>query len=174
MRSAQGIALWELLGVVSIAALLAALAVPGFKEARQSAVLTAAVNQMVGSLHFARSAAILRNVPAVLCLSVEGQQCIERLEEAATGWLIFLDFQRSSPPRLDREDQRLRWVSIPADVSLQATRPALTYWPTARNGTTGTFTFCNVMRSGSTGRSVIVSQTGRPRTAESDAGECGQ
>jgi type IV fimbrial biogenesis protein FimT len=172
MRSAgrtRGIVLWEALLVIAVLAVLAAVAVPGFTEARRAAVLTAAVNQLVVGLHFARSTSILRGVPAVLCLSADGSRCVAGTDEPALGWLIFLDFQRSSPPQRDEEDEVLREVDLPVDVTLRATRQAVTYWPFTRSGTTSTFTFCN---GSAHGHAVVVSQTGRPRAAATTNAGC--
>jgi hypothetical protein len=44
-------------------------------------------------------------------------------------------------------------------VAVRSSRAAVTFWPVAMAGTTGTFTFC----AGADGRAVVISQTGRPR-----------
>lgn len=159
----RGFTTWEFLIVLCIAGVLAAMAVPGFAAARRSAALTASVNQMVGSLHLARSTAIMRATPAVLCLSADGRQCLERPAPSARGWLVFI--------RNPANEEVLRHIELPPDMAVAASRASLTFWPTSRSGTTGTFVFCHRHVQGD-GRAVIVSKTGRPRVAPMPRSEC--
>lgn len=168
----NGFSLIECLVVLAIAAVLAAVAVPSFSDTRREAALTASVNQLLGALHFARSAAILSNTPTVVCLTADGAQCADRSAgESIQGWLVFRNTDRESPPTLDAADELLRRSELPDDVFLQASRAALTFWPTARAGTTGTFTLCSRQQPLAS-RKVVVSQTGRPRIADPNASEC--
>jgi type IV fimbrial biogenesis protein FimT len=159
----RGVSLWELLVTLSIVAVLGAAAVPSFAPTIARARLSATVNSMVGSLHFARSEAILRNIPTAVCLSGDGVQCLERLSQDARGWLVFQDVERSVPVQLGSSDRLLRHVALPDRITLQGSRMAVTYWPAARAGTTSTFLMCHAQRP-LEGRAVVVSQTGRPRT----------
>jgi type IV fimbrial biogenesis protein FimT len=170
-RRSNGFSLLELLVVLAIAAVLISVAVPGFTETRRAAALTVAVNQLIGAIHFARSASILNNVPTVICLSADGVQCTSSGREPIRGWLVFRDHDRTSPAALDAGDSLLRKADLPNDLSIQATRAALTFWPTTRSGTPGTFIFCSLQVQGA-GREVVVSQTGRPRVAETSPAEC--
>jgi type IV fimbrial biogenesis protein FimT len=166
-RRQQGISWFELLVVLGIAALLALLAAPSFSRVRANAASLAASQGLLGALHLARSQALLRSLPTVLCLSADGQRCLgdaRRLE--ARGWLVFVDRVRrrvgSGPPQLDRGDELVRRYSAARPVQLHGTRAAVTYWPVSRAGTTATFTVCVPAALAPT-RAVIVSQSGRPR-----------
>jgi type IV fimbrial biogenesis protein FimT len=170
-RRLKGFSLLETLVVVAIAAVLVSVAVPGFTETRRDAALTASVNQLIGALHFARSASILNNVPTVVCLTADGKQCSNTYSENIRGWLVFRDNNRTSPASLDPDDSLLRQADLPEDVSIRGTRSALTFWPTSRSGTPGTFVFCSLRTPGAA-RAVVVSQTGRPRAADSTDQEC--
>lgn len=163
-RGFRGVSLWELLAVLAIAGTLAATAWPTFGNTLARARLVSSVNLMVGSLHFARSAAAVRGQPTVVCLSADGIRCLEHAASPARGWLIFHDVRRSSPVRLDAADTLLRRTELPGRVTAQGTRTAVTYWPAARAGTTSTFLMCHGGRP-EDGRAVIVSQSGRPRVA---------
>jgi type IV fimbrial biogenesis protein FimT len=158
-----GVSLWELLATLSIIATLGATAVPSFAPTIARARLSASVNSLVGSLHFARSTAILRNVPTAVCLSADGLRCVEQASSAARGWLVFHDVERGSPVQLDTLDSLLRHIELPERISIRGSRLAVTYWPTSRAGTTGTFLMCHASRPDD-GRAVVISQTGRPRT----------
>lgn len=165
--SPWGLTLPELLIALAVVALLAALATPSFRELRRRAGLSAAVNQMVGALHYARSVAILRSVPTVVCLTADGSQCVEREDIPAHGWLVFSDLERSSPVRLDAGDELLRTYRLSSGLTATGTRTALTFWPVTRAGTTGTFTFCSAARQ-PRGRAVVVSRVGRPRAVQGE------
>jgi type IV fimbrial biogenesis protein FimT len=160
----RGFTAIELLAVVAVAAILATIAVPSFSQLRRGASIGASANQMLWALHYARSSAILRSLPTVLCLSPDGARCVTAAGAAATGWIVFHDRDRSSPPQLSAADEVLHRLSLPQNVTVSGTRAAVTYWPTTRAGTTSTFKLCDV-RGDPQGRSVIVSQTGRPRVA---------
>lgn len=165
----QGVSLVELLLVLAIAGSLALLAAPGFEAARRNAHLSAAVNELVGAMHYARSTAILRNVPTALCLSADGSSCLERAGVEARGWLLFVEHERRDPVQRNAADELLRTGALPGRVTVRGTRAAVTFWPAARAGTTATFRFCHAPGARS-GRAVIVSRTGRPRAAAAPAG----
>jgi len=160
----RGFTALELLVAIAIAAVLAALAVPGFGPLRRSAGIGSSANQMLWALHYARSSAILRNLPTVLCLSADGNSCLTAAGATANGWIVFHHPARSSPIQVDAGDQVLHRLTLPRDITVSGTRAAVTYWPTPRGGTTSTFKLCDE-RGDSQGRSVVVSQTGRPRVA---------
>ncbi len=160
----HGFSTLELLFTVAIAAVLAAMAVPGFAELRRSAAISSGANQLLWALHYARSSSLLRGVPTVVCLSEDGASCLTGAREAGSGWLVFHDVDRSSPPQIGGADEPLRSVHLPPDITVRGSRAAVTYWPARQAGTTGTFTLC-ATRGRMDGRAVVVSQTGRPRVA---------
>jgi type IV fimbrial biogenesis protein FimT len=163
LRLLSGVSLWELLTTLAIVAVLYAAAVPSFGITSARARLTAGVNALVGSLHLARTAAMLRNAPTAVCLSMDGVRCADRIAPDARGWLVFHDIERGGAVQLDTHDVLLRRVDLPGRITVQGTRAAVTYWPTSRAGTTSTFLLCHEGRADQ-GRAVVVSQTGRPRT----------
>jgi type IV fimbrial biogenesis protein FimT len=171
-RRLKGLSLVECLIVLAVIGVLVSVAVPSFSSTRREAALTASVNQLLGALHFARSAAILSNTPAVVCLSAKNAQCTAPVgQEQIQGWLVFRNSDRDSPPTLGSADVLLRQADFPEEVSVHASRASLTFWPTARAGTTGTFTLCS-RRPPVLARKIVVSQTGRPRVAAATAREC--
>jgi len=85
----QGFTLGELLATLAIAGIGLALAVPGLQSLGHNNSQAAAVNQLVGSLHLARSEAITRNRPVSLCASSTGTDCNSR--DWNDGWIVFID-----------------------------------------------------------------------------------
>jgi type IV fimbrial biogenesis protein FimT len=161
---APGFTLWQLLAAMCIAAVLAASALPSFSLTFANARATASVNLLLGSLHLARTVAVMQAEPTAVCLSADGRRCIEQPRVAARGWLVFSDLARGGPVQLDPEDTLLRTVELPERVSVRGSRSAVTYWPVARAGTNATFLVCHPEHP-QHGRAVVVSQTGRARTA---------
>jgi type IV fimbrial biogenesis protein FimT len=160
------VTLLEMLVVVAIAAALVSLAAPSFASFRRAAGVSAATNELLGALHFARSAAILNGQPVTLCLSADAATCVgSDAPTAAIGWLVFTKPDAKVPI----DDQPiLRSFRLPPDVSVHASRAAVTFWPVSRAGSTSTFDVCDVNRAVK-GRAVVVSQTGRPRVAVEEA-----
>jgi hypothetical protein len=58
--------------------------------------------------------------------------------------------------------QVLSRFKLPPRLTVSASRPTVTFWPVTRAASTSTFDLCDVAGAG---RSIIVSQTGRPRVA---------
>jgi type IV fimbrial biogenesis protein FimT len=163
-RRATGFTVVELMLALGIAALLVTLAVPGFAGLRRSADMSSAANELLWALHHARSSAGLRGLPVTVCLTADERSCLVRPDGPAPGWLVFQAVSPSAvaqPPSPSAVMHRFR---LPADITVTATRPAVTFWPVARAGSTSTFELCEVTNA-TRGRSIVVSQTGRPRVA---------
>ena len=167
----RGFTLLELVFALGLMALVAGLAAPGFTSLRRSAAVSATSNQLLAALYFAQSAAARANLPTSLCLSADLLHCITTSGAPAPGWLVFFDIDRKSPVQLSANDDRLSTGQLPTGIAISGTRSAVTFWPTARAGTTATFSVCD-MRDPSSGRTVVVSQTGRPRVTPSAAAVC--
>lgn len=173
-RRARGFTLAELLFGLAIAALLAAMALPSFAAFRRAADLSTATHQLLWALHFARSSAILNGAPVTLCLTADDRTCLSSPASAARGWLVV----RRAPgvmdlaPEPDEQGQHLlHQFRLPTQLTVHGSRPAVTFWPVSRAGTTSTFDLCEISAQ-PRGRAVVVSQTGRPRVAQEEAA-CG-
>lgn len=158
----RGFTAFELLTVLAISALLAALASPSFSELRRSAGVVSSANQMLWALHYARTSSLVRNLPTAVCLSADGANCLTSTAATGSGWLVFYDVERSLPPQIAGADELLRSVQLPPGFTVHGTRAGVTFWPASRSGTTATFTICPE-RGRPEGRAIVVSQTGRPR-----------
>lgn len=81
----DGFTLVELLVTISIAAILATIAIPSFQEVGLSSKLNTMANNFVASAHLARSEAIKRNVTVTLCASSNSTSCTGEWKD---GWVI--------------------------------------------------------------------------------------
>jgi type IV fimbrial biogenesis protein FimT len=155
---------------LGVAAVLAGLAAPGFAAFRRSAGVSSAANELVWALHLARSSAVLRGLPVTVCLSRDERTCLQSTEGAAEGWLVFQAAGQTLAAPAAPSGPVLHSFRLPEAVTVHGTRPAVTFWPVSRAGTTGTFEICDEERR-TPGRSIVVSQTGRPRVA-AEAASC--
>lgn len=175
----SGTTLLELLVVLAIAAILLAIGIPSFASLASSSHLTSATNSMVASLHLARSEAIKRNSRTVLCPSANGTAC------AASGgwhqgWLVFHDgnnnaaldtgeavilIQRGMPDgfRLTGNSSVEHYISYTPIGAAKKTSGAFQ---------AGTLTVCEALESSVSARQIVISSTGRPRTAKITLASC--
>lgn len=84
----RGVTLIELIIVLTIVGILAALAGPGLQKFVSSNRLTAQVNDLLADMSLARSEAIKRNVSAGICESTSGTACTTS-GNWSTGWLVY-------------------------------------------------------------------------------------
>ena len=84
----RGVTLVELIIVLTIAGVLAALAAPGMQKFVASNRLTAQVNDLLADISLARSDAIKRNTSAGICASTSGTSCTAS-GNWANGWLVY-------------------------------------------------------------------------------------
>ncbi len=169
-KGERGLTALELMVALAIGALLASLAVPGFAALKRSAGLSSAANELLWALHMARSSAVLRGMPVAVCLTRDDQTCLAAPDVAASGWLVYLPQGQATATRAAPVGAVLQRFQLPAGLAVSGTRPAVTFWPVSRAASTSTFDLCDA-RSHGPGRSIVVSQTGRPRVA-AEAAPC--
>lgn len=164
----RGMTLLELLFALALVAIILGIGAPSFHEIALNARRAEQLNALLRGLHLARSTAILRAEPVVLCKSGGSRQCVSDARAWSDGWLIFANRDRDSPPHVDPGENVLAMQPPTEHVVLRANRNAVTYWPFALAGTTVSFVFCDERGPGAA-RAIIVSQTGRPRVSNRDA-----
>jgi type IV fimbrial biogenesis protein FimT len=163
-RHSRGYTLTETLLSVAVVGVGLSLAGPGLGSLVSDNRQAATVNQLVGTLHLARSEAITRNVTVSVCASGDGDFCDSRAWES--GWIAFLDrdADRVRDPAEDIVDRgdgsadlRIRSNDYPQVLSFSpAGRPAAP--------TSGEFLFCPA-GAPTASRVVLVRPTGQPALA---------
>lgn len=174
-----GVTLVELLVLLALVAIVQSLAAPAVFGFADSMRLAAGANTLLSSIHFARSEAIKRNARVVMCKSVTGNSC------ASTGgweqgWIVFHDANNNAS--LDAGEPRLLWEQpLPDRLRLVGNAPIASYVSYTPMGTTrlisgafqaGTFTICFQSAIRVEVRQVVVSSSGRPRTAKAMVDQC--
>lgn len=87
-----GFTLIELMIVIVVLAIFVTVGVPNFQNLIRENRLATQANELVSSLHFARSEAIKRRLPIALCRTANGTTCVAGGPPTwETGWLIFVD-----------------------------------------------------------------------------------
>jgi len=161
-RRPVGFTIWELATVMAVVAALLAAGAPGFARLRAAAGVTTNADRLMGAMHFARSQAILTGRPFVVCLSADLASCVGRGAQSGRAWIVFENAHAEFTPVRDAYEPIVRQHQLGRPTEIHASRGAVTFWPTARAGTTSTFEVCSRL-PGVASRAVIVSQTGRPR-----------
>lgn len=165
----RGYTLLELVVGIAVAATLLALAVPGFQRFLLDARLSAEVNAFVGAVQRARSEAVKRARPVVLCKTVDFKQCAGEGIDYDAGWMVIVPQPGARPPRHAPDEPPLFARSPKVEGSITANRALFEFRPFRTRSTNGTVTFCD-RRGAESARAVIVSYTGRPRVSVSGPG----
>lgn len=174
-----GFSLIELLVMSTIAALLAAVAVPSFAGFLATQKSSGAVSRFAGSLNLARSEAIKRNGRAVLCKSADGGACSQS-GGWEQGWVVFHDANNNA--QLDAGELLVQHSGgLSPGYRLNGNMPVSRYVSYSANGSAkllsgafqaGTFTLCPPLGSGVVPQKIILSGTGRPRVVQGATADC--
>ena len=170
MRSAHGVTLIELLTALTLLAILAAAAAPGFRHMARRAAVLSATHEIMSALHSTRAAAITRGQPGIVCVTGTTGTCLNVIDRPGDGYLAWLD-TGADRGRLDPRDTVLFRSRLPGRISLRGSRTSVTFWPVSRAGTTNTLSICDRDAIAAPSQ-VIVSQSGRPRLATAPARAC--
>lgn len=83
----------ELIITLLIVAILALIAAPSMKDFVKNERLTGQINSVISNLMLARSEALKRNLPVVICASSDNATCTGSPKQ---GWIVFVDADSSS------------------------------------------------------------------------------
>jgi type IV fimbrial biogenesis protein FimT len=175
--STRGATLVELVVVLLVAALTLAQAAPALARWVQDARAFGLVAMLLADLQWARSEAIRRGTPVVVCARA-GSVCGEGGWEG--GWLLFVDDNGNA--QLDEGEHLLREApALPPGWHWRGNQPVDRYVAYHALGQTrlvggafqaGTLTLC---RQGDTPvkvRRIVINSQGRPRVEEGDPAAC--
>ena len=100
---------------VAVLAILVAIATPSFTGIINNNRLTGNANELVASMQLARSDAVTRNTPVMLCRSADSATCVLATGSPWTGWITVVE--------ATGEVLRVNTVKVPIQVSAS---PAIT------------------------------------------------
>jgi Tfp pilus assembly protein FimT len=161
-NGSRGVTLVELCFGVAMVAILAGLAVPGYRADLRAGAVRSAAYELLAGLQQARAGSILEGHTGVLCLSDAAGNCLAEGAQARN-WRAFLE--------VDGRPNLLAEQSLPTGVVLRSSRARLTFWPDSLAASTGTLTICDSQRIARP-RAIVVSQGGRARVASGAEAVC--
>lgn len=157
-RSQPGFTLAELLVVLAVVGILAGVVLPGFRGLVERNQMTAAANDLVLAVNYARSEAIRRGREVRVVAAAEGSG-----NAWPNGWQV-----RTPDGEVLRQFEplpgRLTLVGSDNIVELRFNNQGLLM--------TGEPVWLRLCLPGDSGRRINVAATGRPSTAQLDAGDC--
>jgi type IV fimbrial biogenesis protein FimT len=160
VQKQRGMSVLELMISIGLAALLLGLAVPSMGKLMANQRISAATNEMIAHLQYARLQAVMRNLNVVACPSADQQRCAGNRWDR--GWMVFTDADDNGQP--DGSSDILRVVGADDRARIDSGgRHRLRFQPSGgAYGTNLTLRVCAVATPVD-GRAVIVSNPGRVR-----------
>jgi type IV fimbrial biogenesis protein FimT len=165
----RGFTLGETLTALAVVGIGLSLAMPGLGSLTRGNHLAASVNQLVATMHVARSEAVTRNARVTVCASSDGSNCDGQAWEQ--GWIAFLDAdadgEHSSSEMVLDEVSGLTGLAV---RSLQF-EESFTYESdghvsaSGRNGSSGAFSLCEPQAE-EPARVIILRANGLPALSE--------
>lgn len=166
-RTDAGFTLLEMLVVVAIAAIIAVSAIPSFTQLVRNSRISTQANEFVTAVTFARSEAIKRGLPVVICRSADQTTC-GGTGSWERGWIVYVD--ADSDNTLDAGELILqRQTAYTGGNVMAATPAALTNRLTFNSdgiipGGAGRFTLTDNRNSAQGTRVMCLVVSGRLRT----------
>jgi type IV fimbrial biogenesis protein FimT len=174
MCRSLGVTIPELLVALAIVGVMTGFALPAFQGFVQQNRSAAALNQLIGAVQFARTAAITMRTTVTLCPGQDPQTCGPR-DTWHNGAIIFVDNDRNGRrgnaetvlrtlPALPA-GSRVYWRSFRNRSYLSFTSTGLTAWQN------GSFRYCPPDNDPTLIREVILNPAGRLRRATDQDGD---
>ncbi len=175
MKRQIGFTLIELMTGLAVAGVLLSLAVPSFNNLIMDNRRSARLNDLVAHLNIARSEAIRRSKPVMLCTSsfaANPPQC-DGGANWENGFMSWVDLDRSgaaNPSNLNEILRTYQDAPVP-NFSIRSANIAnqIVFDTRARPDDPGSFTVCD-QRGAGYARAVLLRPTGRAGSSQWDAG----
>jgi type IV fimbrial biogenesis protein FimT len=103
-----GFTVTEVVMVMTIIGIVAAIGIPSFKYVTTSNRISSEINGLLGDMQFARSQAIKEGQTVTVCTSSDGATCLTggAGNTWSTGWIVFLDSNHNQ--QVDTGEQVIR------------------------------------------------------------------
>jgi type IV fimbrial biogenesis protein FimT len=161
--------LWEALLSLAVAGVMIGWAAPAFEQVVLDSRRTADVNALVLAIQVARSEAVKRGRPTVLCKTADRLACAGDDVAFTSGWMVFVNDDDQRPPHRSPAETLIYAHQPQMEGRIVANRSLFEFRPFGWRSTNGTVSFCDA-RGAAHARAVIVSYTGRPRVSSTGPG----
>ncbi|WP_438951551.1 GspH/FimT family pseudopilin [Porticoccus sp.] len=161
----SGFTLIELMISIVILAVLLGLAAPAFIELVRDNRIQTSADQFFTSLILARSEALKRNQPVVMCKSTDGENCTTA-DDWAGGWLTYAD--ENADGALDSGEPVINaQQGLPGGYTLTTKGSSFTNQLTYRQDGSAsgfdTFVLCDAKGDTASAKEIVINIVGRPR-----------
>tara|TARA_B110000305_G_scaffold208690_1_gene241124 strand:+ start:521 stop:1117 length:597 start_codon:yes stop_codon:yes gene_type:complete len=165
--TANGFTLIEMLVAVLILGVLLLVAVPGFSDLISNNRMVSEVYVLRATLSHARSEALARRAPVVVCPTTDGLACADS-NDWSTGYMTFVDTDNNSVANsADVDEEIIQWEARQSPVAIgfdNANKRVRFGGQGIALGFEGTFTFCDSRGAGDA-RALILNPVGSLRAA---------
>ncbi|MCB1690762.1 MAG: GspH/FimT family pseudopilin [Halioglobus sp.] len=159
---ASGFSIIEVMIVLVIASILVAAAGPGFQDLMGNNRALSEVYTLRATLNHARSEALARRAPVVVCPTRDGLACADT-DDWSTGYMVFVDTDNNNiADQNDPDEEIIQFETGPRSVDLafnNGNRRVRFGAQGVALGFEGTFTFCDE-RGVKNARGLIINPVG--------------
>ena len=159
------LSLIELMVTIAVIGITVSIAVPSYNYLTTTNRMASEINELVASLHFARSEAIKRGQSVRACTSVDSTNC-DSTNAWTRGWIVRVDATNKVlgvHPALSGGDKLIGDASTGAAVGFDQNGFA--------TGFSGTVKLCEPAKDLQKARGVVIEATGHLRLARDDSGD---